>query len=215
MVARSVSMHAQRGLTLIELMIGMVIGLIVSGIALNLYLSTLNISTQTANTVRLNQEIRLIMDMMVTDIRRAGYGETPDGVSVAYSSIVSGGVPISIFDDGGEDCLVISYNADSDSDIELFAYKRDSASKSVLLSQSSAVSTSTASVNCSSFSAWENLSSTDISVFSTLSFSSNAASSGWSSTVPKVITVSMSASSAQDSKIFRQLTEVVRVRNEY
>lgn len=213
MVARSVPKHAQRGLTLIELMIGMVIGLIVSGIALNLYLSTLNISTQTANTVRLNQEMRLIMDMMVSDIRRAGYGDTPDGVSVAYSSIVSGGVPISIFKDGGEDCLVISYNADSDADIELFAYKL--ASGTVRLSELSATSTSTASVNCSSFSVWENLSSTDISAFSALSFTSNAASSGWTSTLPKVITVTMSASSAQDSKIFRQLIETVRVRNEY
>ena len=213
MVARSVPKHAQRGLTLIELMIGMVIGLIVSGIALNLYLSTLNISTQTANTVRLNQEMRLIMDMMVSDIRRAGYGDTPDGVSVAYSSIVSGGVPISIFKDGGEDCLVISYNADSDADIELFAYKL--ASGTVRLSELSATSTSTASVNCSSFSVWENLSSTDISAFSALSFTSNAASSGWASTLPKVITVSLSASSAQDSKIFRQLIETVRVRNEY
>jgi Tfp pilus assembly protein PilW len=194
-------------------MIGMVIGLIVSGIALNLYLSTLNISTQTANTVRLNQEMRLIMDMMVSDIRRAGYGDTPDGVSVAYSSIVSGGVPISIFKDGGEDCLVISYNADSDADIELFAYKL--ASGTVRLSELSATSTSTASVNCSSFSVWENLSSTDISAFSALSFTSNAASSGWASTLPKVITVSLSASSAQDSKIFRQLIETVRVRNEY
>lgn len=213
MVARAVPKHAQRGLTLIELMIGMVIGLIVSGIALNLYLSTLNISTQTANTVRLNQEMRLIMDMMVSDIRRAGYGDTPDGVSVAYSSIVSGGVPISIFKDGGEDCLVISYNADSDADIELFAYKL--ASGTVRLSELSATSTSTASVNCSSFSVWENLSSTDISAFSALSFTSNAASSGWASTLPKVITVSLSASSAQDSKIFRQLIETVRVRNEY
>ena len=213
MVARSVSKHAQRGLTLIELMIGMVIGLIVSGIALNLYLSTLNISTQTANTVRLNQEMRLIMDMMVSDIRRAGYGDTPDGVSVAYSSIVSGGVPISVFKDGGKDCLVISYNADADSDIELFAYK--AASNAVQFSELSATSTSTASINCSSFSDWENLSSTDISAFSAVSFTSNAASSGWASTLPKVITVSLSASSAQDSKIFRQLIETVRVRNEY
>ena len=211
MVARSVSKHAQRGLTLIELMIGMVIGLIVSGIALNLYLSTLNISTQTANTVRLNQEMRLIMDMMVSDIRRAGYGKVSEGVSVAYSSIVSGGVPVSIFD--GESCLVVAYNADADSDVELFAYK--TASNAVQLSELSAASTSTASIDCSNFSDWKNLSSTDISAFSALSFTSNAASSGWASTLPKVITVTMSASSAQDSKIFRQLIETVRVRNEY
>ena len=214
MAVKMISKYAQKGLTLIELMIGMVIGLIVSGIALNLYISTLNISAQTSNTVRLNQEMRLIMDMMVSDIRRAGYGEVPAGVSVAYSSIVSGGVPVSMFDDGaGQDCLVVSYNSDADADIELFAYKLDSGV--VQLSELSVVSTSTASVNCMSFTTWENLSSTDISSVSELSFSSNAASTGWASTIPKVIEITLSASSAQDSKIFRQLKETVRVRNEY
>lgn len=211
MAVKKTSKYNQKGLTLIELMIGMVIGLIVSGIALNLYISTLNISAQTSNTVRLNQEMRLIMDMMVSDIRRAGYGEAPEGVSVAYSSIVSGGVPVSIFDD--KSCLVVAYNADADSDIELFAYK--ATSNAVQLSELSVASASTASIDCSSFSVWENLSSTDISAFSDLSFTSNAASSGWASTLPKVITVTMTASSAQDSKIFRQLIETVRVRNEY
>lgn len=65
----------QRGWTLIELMIAMTLGLIVIGAVLAVYLMTLKTSGQTINSGRLNQEAAAIMNIMVNDIRRAGYAD--------------------------------------------------------------------------------------------------------------------------------------------
>lgn len=66
--------HArQRGMTLIELMIAMTVGLIVVGAVLSVYLLTLESSNATLKSGRLNQELAAIMNIMANDIRRAGY----------------------------------------------------------------------------------------------------------------------------------------------
>lgn len=63
----------QRGMSIIELLIGMTVGLIVVGMVLSVYLTTLDTSGDTLKAARLNQEMSAIMNIMVNDIRRAGY----------------------------------------------------------------------------------------------------------------------------------------------
>lgn len=61
------------GLTLVELLVGIVVGLVVlsaAGGAMMSYMTAYNQSTQITN---LNQNMRAAMDMMAKDIRRAGY----------------------------------------------------------------------------------------------------------------------------------------------
>lgn len=63
----------QGGISIVELMIGMAVGLIVVGMVLSVYLTTLSTSGDTLKASRLNQEVSAIMNIMVNDIRRAGY----------------------------------------------------------------------------------------------------------------------------------------------
>lgn len=63
----------QIGLTLIELMIGIVVGSIVLGAVIAVYASTIRGSNTALRTARLNQELRSTMDLMVREIRRAGF----------------------------------------------------------------------------------------------------------------------------------------------
>lgn len=72
------SRYSQNGLTVIELLVGMTVGLLVVGMVLSVYLTTLGTSGDTLKASRLNQEIAAIMNIMVNDIRRAGYA-FPDG----------------------------------------------------------------------------------------------------------------------------------------
>lgn len=69
----------QGGMTLIELMIGMTVGLIVVGMVTGIYISALGTSSDTLKASRLNQEMSAILNIMVNDIRRAGYANV-DGV---------------------------------------------------------------------------------------------------------------------------------------
>lgn len=66
-------LNRQRGLSLIELMIAMLIGLILVAAMGTLLQRMLQSQADTAKQLRLNQELRSAMLLMTRDIRRAGY----------------------------------------------------------------------------------------------------------------------------------------------
>lgn len=62
----------QGGVTLIELMVGSAVGLIVLGAVLATYISVARSASEVFASAKLNAELRAAMDMMVSEIRRAG-----------------------------------------------------------------------------------------------------------------------------------------------
>jgi prepilin-type N-terminal cleavage/methylation domain-containing protein len=67
---------AMRGFSLIELMIAMVVGLVVSGAVLAFTLASMKSNSDYVLSTRLTQELRNSMDLITRDLRRAGYDET-------------------------------------------------------------------------------------------------------------------------------------------
>ena len=65
------SFRIQSGLGLVELMIGLVIGMIVVGAAMTILTSTLTSSNDSIKMARLDQELRQVMTMVSRDLRRA------------------------------------------------------------------------------------------------------------------------------------------------
>ncbi|MBF0219987.1 MAG: prepilin-type N-terminal cleavage/methylation domain-containing protein [Gammaproteobacteria bacterium] len=64
----------ENGLTLVELMIGLVVGAVVVGGAGAIYVTTIISSGSNLTTSKLNQELSAVMQLMTNDIRRAGFG---------------------------------------------------------------------------------------------------------------------------------------------
>ena len=62
----------QKGYTLVELMVAMALGLVVVAGVSAAYLGTLRTNADSLKMMRLNEELRAIMTLMVRDIRRAG-----------------------------------------------------------------------------------------------------------------------------------------------
>jgi len=62
----------QSGLTLIELMISITVGLFVLTGLIYLLSSSMNTNTQTLRSTRLNQELRAVMQLVTHDLKRAG-----------------------------------------------------------------------------------------------------------------------------------------------
>lgn len=60
------------GFTLIELMVALVLGLVVVGGVMAVFINTYQANAQNIKAVRLNEEMRAIVSMMSRDIRRAG-----------------------------------------------------------------------------------------------------------------------------------------------
>ncbi len=75
----------QSGLTLIELLIGMTVGVLVLGGASAVYLLTVRGAAETLHGTRLNQELRAVMEIMQLDIRRAGYWAFPEAADPAQN----------------------------------------------------------------------------------------------------------------------------------
>lgn len=69
----NVSPRRQRGLTLIELMIALVVGLIVIGAVITFTVSTIRAYGQNIASTKLTQELRTSMNVMVRELRRAGF----------------------------------------------------------------------------------------------------------------------------------------------
>ncbi|WP_020161616.1 prepilin-type N-terminal cleavage/methylation domain-containing protein [Cycloclasticus pugetii] len=65
----------QTGLTLIEMMIAMVLGLFVTAVIITVFSTNVRSSTENIKMIRLNQELRGVMTFMVDELKRAGYSE--------------------------------------------------------------------------------------------------------------------------------------------
>ena len=63
----------QHGLSIVELMVGIVVGLLVVTGALSMSVGNLNKSRQLLVDVRFNQDLRMAADLITRDLRRAGY----------------------------------------------------------------------------------------------------------------------------------------------
>jgi len=64
--------YKQRGFTLIELMISMVIGLVVLAAVIGMFVTMIKSDNDNLKSIRLNQELRAAMSLITRDIRRAG-----------------------------------------------------------------------------------------------------------------------------------------------
>ena len=72
--------HGQAGFSLVELMIAMVAGLVVSSAVVAFLMSSFKGNSDYVQSTRLTQELRNSMDLVSRDLRRAGY----DGKSIQY-----------------------------------------------------------------------------------------------------------------------------------
>jgi len=65
----------QSGLTLIEMMIAMVLGLFVTAVIITVFSTNVRSSTESIKMIRLNQELRGAMTFMVDELKRTGYSQ--------------------------------------------------------------------------------------------------------------------------------------------
>ena len=69
----------QSGLTLVEVLVGMAVGIIVTGGAVAIYVSSVRSGNEALLASKLNQELGALMHVMTNDIRRAGFWGTALG----------------------------------------------------------------------------------------------------------------------------------------
>jgi len=214
----------QAGLTLIEMMIAMVLGLFVTAVIITVFSTNVRSSTENIKMIRLNQELRGVMTMMVDELKRSGY---------------SGAPTVSAFNDDfniSSTCVRYAYDADSDAaegdtdpeNNERFGFKLDGNIVKWTTSGGDPGST-LGSPECGN-GTWDSLSDTNIAFITTLDFdiSGSANSNGDSGLTALTTTTGVSvydvtitltgttdlphSSDANDPR--RTITETIRIRNE-
>lgn len=111
----------QIGLTLIELMIGMLLGIIVMSGAIKILSTSITGQSDNLKLARINQDLRAMIDIMARDIRRAGFvTSSPD---IHWQSlqknpffINTNSTDITLFNNG--QCILYSYNRHESNDAD-------------------------------------------------------------------------------------------------
>ncbi len=98
------------GISLVELMVGITVGLVVLWGLSTVYLNSARGSKTTTSANQLNQDMRAVMDIMVNDIRRAGHWGA--AAKSAVNPFTQGATRLRISNLGtNRDCIVYSYDA--------------------------------------------------------------------------------------------------------
>ncbi len=109
----------QAGLTLVELIIGLLVGTIIIAGGLRVFTVVIRGQSDNVKLTRLNQDMRAMMDIMVRDIRRAGFVTSdPENnlSSLKNNPFFEATTDIAVydFDSVSDSCLVYSYNRDEE-----------------------------------------------------------------------------------------------------
>lgn len=102
--------RASAGFSLVELMVGIAVGLVVLVGLSSVYINTVIGGRTTTASNQLSQELRALMDIMVNDLRRAGHSSA--GVAGATNPfLVPTTVPVISNPAAKRDCILYSYDA--------------------------------------------------------------------------------------------------------
>jgi len=158
-------MKRNLGFTLIEIMIALVLGLIIIGATLNIYIATIKGSSDTVKSARLNYDLDMVMQFMINDIRRSGYwGDAVTGSTATDNPFIVGTGNIQLIEPvaaGSTEftCILYTYDGDGDGAInngEYYGFKLDSGTI-----KSSSKDTVDDSGDCTKANYWENILDSD------------------------------------------------------
>jgi len=116
------SRHAQAGVSLIELMISIALGLLLLGAATAMTVQSMVMNADTLGSARLNQNLDSVLQVMVNDIRRAGFSAnvTAGAAGVDYANLEDLNIV-------SASCVLYAYNANGDgtkNENERFGFKQ-------------------------------------------------------------------------------------------
>lgn len=215
------SIKSKKAFALLDVLIGLGIGVFVLAGAVGLYASYSRFSNNTVQTTNLEYELRTAMALITNDVRRAGYWGNSLG-------LVGTGTNTNPFMESAVDlqapsatCILFAYDKNKDgtlpslntsSEDERFGYRL---SNGILQSRAATDS----SFSCTQGS-WENLTDGRVDV-TNLSFTItsntifvNGVDDTEGSVQTRDVTVSMTGRLSSDNTVQRSYSEVVRIRND-
>lgn len=122
------SLKSASGLSLTELMIGLLVGTLVVAGGVKIFSSNVKSSSDNTHLNTLNQDLRTMLELMLHDIRRAGYATSQPDVNVdnKIDELLKNNPFSEIQIDNGNTCIVYTYNKNANATVdnnERFGFK--------------------------------------------------------------------------------------------
>lgn len=203
------TLRHQKGLSLVELMIAIAGGLFLMLGLVTFLSNNLKFNADSAKSVRLSQELRSTMDLMVGDIRRAGSWGTPE-LGIGTTPIAN---PFGTIDTATAGCILFSYDQNLNGTLNTAA--PDERFGFLLDSGAVKMRNGSGTYSCASSAEWEAITDTNAITITELTFAptSTAAVNNTHVTV-RDITIKLTGRLKNDATVVQTLTETVRVRND-
>lgn len=173
-------MHRQRGFTITELMITVGLSMSVISSVLIGYLATYSSSMSTLAASKLNQDMSALMNLMVNELRRAGYSGVVPTTPASNLFAAVNDTALEVFNDmtnnvqqastGSGSCIVYSYDMDQDGVVdaaELAGFRLTTAG---VVQMRTAGDTADPDTCATTSNTWTDLTDPDFITISTLTF---------------------------------------------
>ncbi|ABM02533.1 putative type IV pilus assembly protein PilW [Psychromonas ingrahamii 37] len=193
-----------RGYSLIELMLALLLGSVLLSMVIGLYVTGVSSGAKSLKYSRLRTDLQSIMLIMETDIRRAGYGGSDFLVGSGDTKMVD------TFTSDTLKCIVYSYNHDSATaitDTNRMGFKFLPAENEIKFGSG----VDPLAAHCDSTGYWEGLSDNNFITITDLTFTESVVSSASASI--RSVEIHLSGELAADSDYKYAINTTVQVRN--
>jgi prepilin peptidase dependent protein B len=207
--------NVQRGFTLIELMISMLIGLIILAAVIGMFVTMVKADNDYLKSIRLNQELRAAMSLITRDLRRSGYNGTASATVIAGTANPFQEMATTTT------CVIYAYdvnnNGINDGNSERFGFR--------LSLNGVAIESRESGENCAATTNWDNITDENLVKITAFSVSDpdlvgddpeETVTPGKTSAgiTTHQITISLTGRLVRDPSVTRTISETVEIRND-
>lgn len=207
------------GFTLIELLIALLINFILLTALISVFSANMNEHSKASDMNSLNQQLQTALQIMINDIRRAGYWSnayTTPGTGVNSNPFMASGTDITV----SGSCILFTYDASNNGSLPSISATYDDERYGYRLnSQALQARPPGAAFDCAAAAtAWENITNTSTVQITNLTFTLNKTRSPLGATSDYIeirsVDISITGRLTKDTTVTRTLTQRIKVRND-
>ncbi|MHB1948172.1 MAG: PilW family protein [Gammaproteobacteria bacterium] len=206
------------GFTFVELMIALVISSFVAVTLITLFLANVNHYQKSLNANKLNQQLEAVLDIMATEIRRAGYWSNANsnvGIDANNNPFMASATDITVTNNN---CILFTYDHNGTGSLPSVGSGTDDDRYGFQLSNNAIQErTNGASFVCPATD-WENITDPNIISITALTFTLNTSTfttgPGSRGLSMRSVDITVTGQLVSDATVTKTLTQHVRIRND-
>lgn len=211
----------QKGFTLVEMLLAVGISIFIAGALIAIFVANLNHYHKVIEINRLNYRLQSVMQVMVNDIRRAGYwadARNDLGLDQNNNPFMAAGLDVAV--NAAGDCITFSYDHNNDGLLPSISASTDDERYGFRLMNGAVQARPPgAALSCTAAAAdWENMTNTNLVTVTALTFTltNRTVTTGPTTQgiVYRSVDITLTGQLSGDATISKTLTQHVRIRND-